>query len=86
MFSSTTEDSSERAAVAGNTKMHLASQSATKEKFKLLDNSTNQDVNNSGTEFAIVVLSMVHEFLGLMLCCGCGKKGVMLSMTPAKEF
>lgn len=82
----TTEDSSERAAIAGNTKMHLASQSATKEKFKLLDNNTKEDVNNSGTEFAIVVLSVVHEFLGLILCRGCGKKGVMLSRTPDKEF
>lgn len=82
----TPEESRERTATAGNIKTRLASKSATERKFKLLGVEMKEDVNDSGTEFAVMALTVVQEILGLMLCPGCGKKTVALSKDPTKDY
>ncbi|KAL1472124.1 hypothetical protein MTO96_023167 [Rhipicephalus appendiculatus] len=82
----TPEEISERAATAGNIKARLASKCATQRKFELLGVEMEEDVNDSGTEFSVLCLSVIQEILGLMLCPGCSKKTATLSKDPTKEY
>ncbi|KAH7961600.1 hypothetical protein HPB52_010718 [Rhipicephalus sanguineus] len=82
----TADESSERATTAGNVKARLASKSATERKFELLGVEMEDDVNDSGTEFLVVDLSVVQEIIGLMQCPECGEKTATLSKDPTKEY
>ncbi|KAG0427626.1 hypothetical protein HPB47_025324 [Ixodes persulcatus] len=80
------KESTERAANAGNAKEHLASQSATEQKFKLLDVNMVSDGDDSGTDFMTVDLSIMNLFLGLVPCPESGKKTVTFIKAPGKEY